>query len=68
VILTLIIVKDSSEKPHQRIKPAYRVLRGIKVPKDILVFTELEFECQAKEPSSLFYKIKTEGVKLFEAA
>jgi hypothetical protein len=28
----------------------------------------LEFECQAKEPFSLFYKIKTEGVKLFEAA
>ena len=64
----MIIVKDSPDKPHQRLKPAYRVLRGIKVPKDILVYTELEFERQAEEPSSLFFKIKTEGVKLFEAA
>lgn len=64
----LIIVRDSSEKPHKRIKPAYQVLRGIKVPKDILVFTEAEFEKQAKEPASLFYKIKRDGVKLFEAA
>jgi uncharacterized protein len=64
----LIIVKDSPEKPHQRMKPAYRVLRGIKVPKDILVYTEEEFEQQSGEPSSLFFKIKTEGVKLFEAA
>jgi uncharacterized protein len=64
----LIIVKESSEKLHQRLKPAYRALRGIKVPKDILVYTEMEFEQQSEEPSSLFFKIKTEGVKLFEAA
>jgi predicted nucleotidyltransferase len=64
----MIIVKESSEKPHQRLKPAYRALRGLKVPKDILVYTEKEFEQQADEPASLFFKIKNEGVKLFEAA
>jgi predicted nucleotidyltransferase len=64
----LIVVKESSEKFHQRIKPAYRALRGIKVPKDILVYTEKEFEYQSAEPSSLLFKIKAEGVKLFEAA
>lgn len=64
----LIIVRDSTEKPHKRMKPAYQVLRGIKVPKDILVYTEAEFEQQAKEPSTLFFKIKKDGVKLFEAA
>jgi uncharacterized protein len=64
----LIIVKESSEKFHQRMKPAYRALRGIKVPKDILVYTEKEFEQQSDEPSSLLFKIKAQGVKLFEAA
>jgi predicted nucleotidyltransferase len=64
----MVIVKESSEKPYQRLKPAYRALRGLKIPKDILVYTEGEFERQASEPSSLFHKIKTEGVKLFEIA
>jgi|SRR5690554_1949269 len=64
----LIVVEKSNEKPHKRMKPAYQVLRGLKIPKDILVYTEAEFEKQAKEISSLFFKIKQEGVKLFEAA
>ena len=61
-------MKESSEKFHHRIKPAYRALRGMKVPKDILVYTEKEFDYQSDEPSSLLYKIRAEGVKLFEAA
>ncbi len=64
----LIVVEESPEKFHQRIKPAYRALRGFKVPKDILVYTEKEFDDQSEEPASLLFKIKAEGVKLFEAA
>lgn len=64
----MIIVAGSFEKPYRRMKPAYQALRGMKVPKDILVYTEDEFETYASEPSSLFYKIKKEGIKLFEAA
>jgi predicted nucleotidyltransferase len=64
----LIIVASSEEKPYRRMKPAYQALRGMKVSKDILVYTEAEFENYAGEPASLFYKIKNEGVKLFEAA
>jgi predicted nucleotidyltransferase len=63
----LIIVANSNEKPYRRMKPAYQALRGMKVSKDILVYTENEFETYAAEPSSLFFKIKNEGVKLYEA-
>jgi hypothetical protein len=54
----------NKEKPHQRMNSAYRALRGIKVPKDISVYTELEFEQQSDEPSSLFFKIKNRGSKI----
>jgi len=64
----LVIVNDSQEKPNQRIKSAYIALRGLGVPKDILVYTKEEFERSAFEPSTLIYKIKNEGVKLYEVA
>jgi predicted nucleotidyltransferase len=68
VLDLMVIVADSTEKPYRRMKPAYQSLRGMKVPKDILVYTENEFETYSGEPSSLFFKIKNEGVKLFEFA
>lgn len=64
----LIIIEESDKKPHQRLKPAYIALRGLKISKDILVLTKSEYETYSKEPSTLFYKIKHEGVKLYEAA
>jgi len=64
----LIVVDHSEQKPYKRMKPAYQALREIRVSKDILVYTEEEFEKLALEPSSLFHKIKLQGVKLYEAA
>ncbi|MBU7005801.1 nucleotidyltransferase domain-containing protein [Phosphitispora fastidiosa] len=64
----LIIVDHSEQKTYKRMKPAYQALRDMRVSKDILVYTEEEFEKLALEPSSLFYKIKLQGVKLYEAA
>lgn len=64
----LIIVDHSEQKLYKRMKPAYQALRDVRVSKDILVYTEKEFEKLALEPSSLFYKIKLQGVKLYEAA
>lgn len=64
----LIIVDHTEQKLYKRMKPAYQALRDIRVSKDILVYTEEEFEALAAEPTSLFYKIKLQGVKLYEAA
>lgn len=64
----IILIKDTDEKPQKRIKPAYVALRGLGIPKDILVYTVEEFEKNSVEPFNLLYKVKNEGVKLYEAA
>ena len=60
----LIIVENSDEKMYKRMKPAYQALRGLKIPKDILVYTVQEFKRYENDPSSLMFKIKNDGMKL----
>ncbi|MFC2141285.1 nucleotidyltransferase domain-containing protein [Acidobacteriota bacterium] len=64
----LIVVKDSSEKPYKRTLKGFKSLRGLKIPKDILIYTEEEFELFSKDVSSLPFKVKNEGIKVYEAA
>ncbi|HSW62246.1 MAG TPA: nucleotidyltransferase domain-containing protein [Dissulfurispiraceae bacterium] len=64
----LIIVAGSDKKPYKRSLPGIKALSGLGISKDILVYTSEEFEELAGHVSSLCYKIKHEGVKLYEAA
>jgi predicted nucleotidyltransferase len=64
----MVVVAHSDETPYHRILKGLRALRGLKIPKDILVYTISEFEDLAKDKSSLCYKIKYEGIKAYEAA
>ena len=64
----LILLNSSTEKLCIRPRAGYRALRGIKVSKDILVYTIEEFNAMANDPSSLCHMIKTRGIKLYEAA
>jgi predicted nucleotidyltransferase len=64
----LIVVDQSEEKPYERIRKGLKSLRGLKIPKDILVYTNSEFEEMAKDKASLCFKIKNEGIKAYEAA
>lgn len=64
----LVVVGQSEEKPYKRILKGLKSLRGLRIPKDILVYTQSEFEEMAKERASLCYKIKQEGIKAYEAA
>jgi predicted nucleotidyltransferase len=64
----LVVVDQSEEKPYKRILKGLKSLRGLKIPKDILVYTKKEFEEMAKHRASLCYKIKHEGIKAYEAA
>lgn len=64
----LVVVGHSAETPYKRILKGLKSLRGLRVPKDILVYTQSEFEEMAKERASLCYKIKEEGIKAYEAA
>jgi len=62
----LIIVDHSDETPYNRILKGTKALRGLRVPKDILVYTRAEFEEMAGDRASLCYKIKQEGIKAYE--
>jgi predicted nucleotidyltransferase len=64
----LIVVKDSQQKTYKRSIKGLRSLRGLKIPKDILVYTKEEFERFSKDISSLSFKVKNEGIKVYEAA
>jgi uncharacterized protein len=64
----IIIVKDSNEKSYKRAIPAYNALKGLKVSKDILVFTLNEFNEFAGESSSLCHYVLEKGTKLYDAA
>lgn len=64
----LIIVKDSQDKFYKRTLRGFHSLKGLKIAKDIVVYTREEFESLAQDISTLCYKIKHEGMKLYEAA
>lgn len=63
----LVVVDHSEEKPYERILKGLKSLRGLRIPKDILVYTRSEFENMAKNRASLCYKIQQEGIKAYEA-
>ena len=64
----LIIVKESEEKPHRRAIKGLKLLRDLRIPKDLIVSTKKEFETYSSNESNFFYKIKEEGKKLYELA
>lgn len=62
----LVVVDKSDEKPYKRLFKGIDALTGLGIAKDILVYTRAEFEELASDVSTLCYKIKREGVKLYE--
>lgn len=62
----LVVIETSDEKPYKRIRKGIDALTGLRIAKDILVYTKDEFEELANDVSTLCYKIKQEGVKLYE--
>ena len=64
----LIVVEKSDEKRHRRGRAASLALIDMLIPKDVVVYTKEEFEKSSKDITSLLYKIKNEGVKLYAKA
>ena len=64
----LIVVDSSDEKRHKRGIPGSRSLRGMLIPKDILVFTKDEFDSWAQNVTTLCYKVKNTGKILYARA
>jgi len=60
-----VVVPESQERPAQRARRAYRCLRGIRTPTDIIVRTRSEFERFQPVPASLEARVAREGVVLY---
>lgn len=61
-----IIVPESKEKPFRRAVRAHRCLRGIRLPMDVMVRTEAEFNKYREVKASLHHKIAEKGKILYE--
>ncbi|MFA6527498.1 MAG: nucleotidyltransferase domain-containing protein [Candidatus Babeliales bacterium] len=64
----LIIVESSDERPIKRSFHGYKILWGLEISKDILVYTESEFKAAAAKEDSLSYKVKHHGRVLYARA
>ncbi len=64
----LVVVGDSSEPFHKRPLAGYKAPYGIRNSVDLLVYSREEFARLSEDPSSLFYRIQHDGLKLYEAA
>lgn len=61
----LIVVDESEERSFDRVRLGQRVLFGLGISKDMMVYTKDEFEKNAKNITTLCYKIKRDGKVLY---
>jgi predicted nucleotidyltransferase len=61
----MVIVASSGESPIRRAHRARRALRGMGLPKDIIVRTKAEFERRAKVHASLESQVMEQGRVLY---
>jgi uncharacterized protein len=64
----LIIVDKSHERPIKRSFDGYKALWGLGISKDIIVYTNDEFESSAKNKASFQHKIKHQGKVIYARA
>lgn len=61
----MVVVSESDASPTQRALRARRCLRGISVPKDVLVQTRTEFGAREGVRASLEHKVRQMGRVLY---
>jgi predicted nucleotidyltransferase len=61
----LIVIEKSDKKPHLRSERGSEALWDIKIPKDLLIYTQDEFKQRIIDASTLCHKIEKEGKVLY---
>jgi uncharacterized protein len=61
----LVVVRDSDETPIRRSQRAHRCLRGLRMPKDVLVETQEEVDRVKELKTSLENTILSRGRRLY---
>jgi predicted nucleotidyltransferase len=64
----LLVIMDLAEPDGPRSVPVRRLLRGLGVPFDIIVYTPEEWESYRRHPLALAHRIEREGRVLLGAA
>lgn len=64
----LIVVPSSDEKTYIRPAAGHQALAGLNISKDIIVYTQKEFETLSQRATSLCARIKQEGKVLYARA
>ena len=61
----LVVVHASDEKSHKRSIVGRRALWELDIAKDLIVYTNDEFNERITDPTSLLYKIKNDGKVIY---
>jgi predicted nucleotidyltransferase len=61
----MVIVRESNESPIRRAQRAHRCLRGLRMPKDVVVETRQEVDRVRGLKTSLEYAILSRGRRLY---
>ena|SRR3972149_3874449 len=64
----LVVVRTSNEKSHKRSILGRRALWELNIAKDLIVYTQNEFDERVSDPTSLLYKIKNNGKVIYARA
>lgn len=64
--MDLLIVMDTNASPHKRAVPIRKILKGIGIPKDIIVKTPEEFERFKNIVGTIIYPAARKGRLLYE--
>lgn len=61
----LVVLKDSTEKSHRRCLLGRQSLWGLDIAKDLMVYTQKEFDERVGDSTTLIYKIYNQGRVLY---
>lgn len=61
----LIVVDESDERTFDRVRAGQRVLFGLGISKDLIVYTKEEFDVLSNRITTLGYKIKRDGKVIY---
>lgn len=61
----LVVVEESGKKRYERPVPGLLALFGLNISKDLIVSTRDEFVQNSRDKSSLYFKIKRDGIRVY---
>ena len=64
----LVVVDEYTEHPHHMLVNGHKALLGLRISKDIILFTKEVFERKAEHPSTLCHRVKMKGIKIYARA